>query len=155
MIVSCLSFQNRISCLYSLKLGSWPLSSTQMPPFEYSNTSILELGLQDVDRCYYTEQCATLSRSSLGIQCEILSTAVENRTNVIDLINTMANLRALNIVCRDDTWKEDNTQSSSTGDELVQWLQQRLPSTFTISRSDNSIYSTRFTPFKSIRLRIR
>ncbi|CAF1233355.1 unnamed protein product [Didymodactylos carnosus] len=146
---------DRTPRLYFVNFTSWQLSSTQMPAFEYSNTSVRTLGLQDVDRYYNSEQCVTLSRSPLRIQCEVLSIAVENRTNVIDLISTMTNLRALNVLCRDDTWKEDNNQPSSREDELVEWLQHRVPSTCTITRSDDSIYSSRFAHFKSVRLWIR
>ncbi|CAF1018914.1 unnamed protein product [Didymodactylos carnosus] len=147
---------DRAPCLYSLRFASWPSSSTQMPPFEYSNKSVRRLHLQDVDRCYDSQQCAKLSRSPLGIQCEVLSITVDNRKNVIDLINTMTNLRALNVVCRDDTWKEDdNNQSSSTEDELIEWLQHCLPSTCTITRNDDNIYNSRFIRSRSVRLWIR
>ena len=48
----------------------------------------------------------------------------------------MPNLQALNVHCEDDNWneEEDLLTSTSTKDELVKWLRQRLPSTCTITR---------------------
>ncbi len=113
-----------------------------MPPFEYSNKSVRRLNLQDVDRVYNSQQCVTLSRSSLGMQCEVLSITVENRTTIIDLLNTMPNLRALNVLSRDDPWTgEDDDISPSKNDELVEWLQHRLPFTYTITRNSNEIFN--------------
>jgi hypothetical protein len=138
---------DRAPRLYSLdfgKFGEWTPTSMGMPPFEYSNKSVRRLNLQDVDRVYNSQQCDTLSRSSLGIQCEVLSITVENRTTIIDLLNTMPNLRALNVLSRDDPWTNENGDSSSSkNDELVEWLQHRLPSTYKIIRNSNEIWKWR------------
>jgi hypothetical protein len=73
--------------------------SKQMPPFEYSCEFVRRLDLQCADRWYSSQHYATLSRSSLGIQCKVLSIAVKNCENAIDLINMMSNLRVLSAVC--------------------------------------------------------
>jgi len=103
---------DRAPRLYSLGFREWSSTSTEMPPFEYSKKSVRRLNLQDVDRVYNSQQCATLSRSSLGMQCEVLSITVENRTTIIDLLNTMPNLRALNVLSRDDPWTDKDDDSS-------------------------------------------
>ncbi len=69
--------------------------------------------------------------SSLGRQCEVLTTAVENRTNILYLVRYMKNLRALNVRCRP---KFEMNQISliqflSTIDGLVNWLKQPLSTT--------------------------
>jgi hypothetical protein len=88
------------------------------------------------------------------MQCEVLSITVENRTTIIDLLNTMPNLRALNVLSRDDSWKdEDDDSSPSKNDELVEWLQHRLPFTYTITRNSNKIlYSQSLKSFWSVLL---
>jgi hypothetical protein len=145
---------DRAPRLYSLGFGAWSSTSMGMPPFEYSNKSVRRLNLIDVDRVYNSQQCVTLSRSSLGMQCEVLSITVENRTTIIDLLNTMPNLRALNVLSRDDSWKdEDDDSSPSKNDELVEWLQHRLPFTYTITRNSNKIlYSQSLKSFWSVLL---
>jgi organic hydroperoxide reductase OsmC/OhrA len=70
-----------------------------------------------------------LSRSEIGKQCEVLLINVEQRTNIIDLVNNMNNLRALIVRCREDI------ELGQRREKLVQWLQQYLPSTCTISNS--------------------
>ncbi len=69
--------------------------------------------------------------SSLGRQCEVLTIAVENRTNILYLVRYMKNLRALNVRCRP---KFEMNQISliqflSTIDGLVNWLKQPLSTT--------------------------
>ncbi|CAF3605222.1 unnamed protein product [Adineta steineri] len=123
--------------LHSLVFGPWMTSSSQVPPIENTNASIYELNLQgyadrDNLRCFDDHQCATLSRSPLGVQCKMLHIKVLNRTNVLYLVNTMPNLQALNVHCEEDNWNEE--EDLSTEDELVEWLRQRLPSTCTITR---------------------
>jgi hypothetical protein len=89
-----------------------------------------------------------LSRSPLGIHCEVLSIVVENRESIIELINMMSNLRALNVICRDDTLNP--LRSSSTTDELIKWLQLRLPATYTITGNDNIVTNWSNTTAKPV-----
>jgi len=78
------------------------------------------------------QRCIMLSCSSLGSQCKKLSIAVENRACILDLVDAMINLRALHVRRQDNKW---NGQTMTTEDELVKWLQHRLPSTYTISKN--------------------
>ena len=77
-------------------------------------------------------QCSILSDSLLGRQCEVLIIRVENRTIILDLINRMGNLRALTFECKDDNSTSDSLSPSE--DELVEWLQNSLPQTYSVSR---------------------
>ena len=78
---------------------------------EITSVSVRRLELQGYDynnesRYYDENQCIQLSRSSLGIQCETLLIKVKNQRNIIDLVNNMPNLQALNVRCEDDNWIE-------------------------------------------------
>ncbi|CAF3711173.1 unnamed protein product [Rotaria sp. Silwood1] len=129
---------DRAPRLYSLAFRSW--SDSQMCLVDNRSLSVRRLDLQGydedwlVERWFNDEECAKLCCSSLGIQCEVLLIRVEDRATILDLVNRMTNLRALNIKCRDDPFNETNDQSSSTEDELVKWLKECLPSTWTIAR---------------------
>ena len=106
-----------------------------MAPFSIRSPSVHHLDLRGINnsdnRHYYNDQqCSTLIRSPLGIQCQILLIEVEKRSHIIDLVNKMINLRALNIRCRDRDKMND--------DGLIKWLQSRLPSTCTIAKDSRS-----------------
>ncbi|CAF1438407.1 unnamed protein product, partial [Adineta steineri] len=158
-----LNFNNQLQTLLdqsphvtSLTFKNWSLSKRR-PPYEYSNQSIHQLNLQDIDRWYNTEQCGRLIHSSLGKQCQILSIAVENRQNILELIHGMFDLRALNVLCRDDILikKKNNSSLLSTTDECIDWLQQYLPSTCTIIRDNDIIKDKQQISYKPIRLWIQ
>jgi len=118
---------NRSSHLCSLTFFSW--SSQNIFPFEIKNSSIRQLDLRGPNSVYNYQQCIDLIRSSIGKQCEVLLINVEQRINIIDLINNMKNLRALIVKC------SKKIQTSKEDENLIQWLEQRLPSTYTISNS--------------------
>jgi hypothetical protein len=86
-----------------------------MPPFTLRSSSVRYLDLRRInhfgDHQYYNEnQCLSLIRSSLGIQCEFLLIEVEKRTNIIDLVNKTKHLRTLNVRCRDRKSNDIMTQ---------------------------------------------
>ncbi|CAF1002006.1 unnamed protein product [Rotaria sp. Silwood1] len=131
--------------LYYLKFHSW-LSGVskaenknkktsnrnvwKMPPFSNRSSSVRYLDLRGFnnsgDYQYYNDQqCSALIRSPLGNQCEFLVIGVEKRTNIIDLVNKMNHLRALNVRCCD---------RKKNDDELIKWLQSRLPSTCSFAK---------------------
>jgi hypothetical protein len=120
--------------LYSLKL----ISNKKLHPalFHLTSKSIhrLDLTKSSLDGSDYfnDEDCNKLIRSPLGLQCEVLLIHVNNRINVLDLIEKMSNLRLLIFGCNDD--KKFLRNSSSTNDELVQWLQNHFSSTYLIIR---------------------
>jgi hypothetical protein len=101
-----------------------------MPSFSSRSSSVRYLdlrGFTNTGECQYynDQQCLSLIRSPLGIQCEYLLIEVEQRTNIIDLVTKMTNLRSLNVRCRD---KREND------DELIKWLKNYLPSTCSFAK---------------------
>ena len=70
--------------------------------------------------------------SPLASKCEVLLIRVENGAVVLNLIKNMFHLRSLNIHCKDDKW--DSIQFILENDELVEWLQQHLPSSCSVIR---------------------
>ncbi|CAF1544109.1 unnamed protein product [Rotaria sordida] len=84
-------------------------------------------------RYFNNEECLTLINSFLGRQCQVLLIGIENRTSIIDLINQLFNLRSLICQCKDDK-SIHSKSSSSSNDELIQWLSNNFPSTYFISR---------------------
>ncbi|CAF1021567.1 unnamed protein product, partial [Rotaria sordida] len=102
----------------------------KVPPFSNQSSSVRYLDLRGFNhsgQCQYynDQQCSSLIRSPLGNQCEFLIIEVEKRTNIIDLVNKMNHLRALNVRCRD---------RKKNDDELIKWLQARLPSTCSFAK---------------------
>ena len=79
------------------------------------------------------EDCLAFAKSSLGTQCEVLLISVKYRTSVLDLIEKMHHLRLLIIECEDDQESLYMYTFFSTRNELNQWLQEHLPSTYTIT----------------------
>ena len=93
----------RASCLYSLRFRDSP-NFKDMSSFLSKTTSIRRLDLLEnmtirSNECYNNEACIILANSSLGYQCEVLSIEVENRTDIVYLINNMPNLRMLIFRC--------------------------------------------------------
>lgn len=125
--------------LHSLRCVYCELSNRQLLLMEITSTSVRRLDLQDYtfDNQVYgfnDEQCIQLTHSPLAIQCQTLSIRVINRRNIIYLLNNMSNLQALTVQSQDDKRTEENNLTSPINDELLQWLRQQLPSTFTIIR---------------------
>ncbi|CAF4867138.1 unnamed protein product [Rotaria sp. Silwood1] len=123
--------------LYSLKLRSWPY----LPFFltAIKSHSIRRLDFQGSDRSYREmwfsdDECDRLCRSTLGVQCEVLFIRVKHRQSILDLINRMSNLRALNVQCQDNRLDESDSLSWSRDDELVTWFEHQLPLTWKIAK---------------------
>jgi len=118
---------DRSSHLFSLAFFSWSVQN--IFPFQIKNSSIRQLDLRGPNTVYDYIQCIDLSRSLIGKQCQVLLINVEQQTNIIDLVNNMQNLRALIVKCpkKVQTLKED--------ENLIKWLEERLPSTCAISKS--------------------
>jgi hypothetical protein len=125
---------NQTHNLYSLKV----ISDRKLHPglFHLTNKSIhrLDLTKSSLDGSDYfnDEDCNKLIDSPLGLQCEVLLIRVNNRMNILDLIEKISNLRLLIVGCNDD--KRFLQNSSSTNDEFIQWLQNHFPSTYLIIR---------------------
>ncbi len=117
--------------------------------FQYTSTSIRQLHLRKYNCHFNEEECLALTRSPLGVQCEILSIVVKTRESIIILVQNMINLRALHMKCRtrnvpahqlltrDDNGSRD--ENTATSDKVVEWLKTHLPSICFISKNPDSI----------------
>ncbi|CAF3143152.1 unnamed protein product [Rotaria sp. Silwood2] len=124
---------NRALYLYSLEILAWFPLIIQEIPLNLTSHSIRSLCFQNACcslskiKTYFDDQrCSALIRSPLAIQCEFLSIIVNKRKNILDLVNGLPNLRALNIQCQDDKWKNKSTLLLIDDDELVEWLRTHL-----------------------------
>jgi len=114
----------------------------QISSFKCTNASLHRLQLGYYNHFFNYEDCITLSRSSLNVQCEVLSIEVNNPESIINLINNIIKLRSLYIYWNNKkTFKQllrttENDESyeehSLNTDELIQWLKVRLPATYLI-----------------------
>ena len=120
-------------CLYSLKIESYIGFSTRI--FELTSKSIRRLDLIDIlanQSIYFNrDDCLILANSSLGMQCEVLLISIKYRTIIFDLIDKMIHLRLLILQCDDND--ESFLPFASLRNELIEWLQNYLPSTYTIT----------------------
>lgn len=116
---------NHASRLHSLSYFSWSNENTFS--FELSNSTIRQLDLRSPNLLYNYLQCIELTRSSIGQQCQVLLINVDQRANILYLVNHMNNLRALIVQCP--------SRSSMSNENLLSWLEQHLPSTCFISNS--------------------
>ncbi|CAF0813627.1 unnamed protein product [Adineta steineri] len=141
------TFQNQLQALFDLapNLHSVSIyqdqpSSSYMSIFKSKYTSLHNLCLldstQDCIHCFDEDECVALTRSSLSIQCKILSISVTNRENIIYLIENMCNLHLLIVECKDDECFKAMLVMENN-DELIPWLKNRLPSTCSITRDYN------------------
>ncbi len=136
---------NRALHLYSLKLSY----STDLPLrlFTLTSSSIRRLNFlrksQSHIQYFDNNECFILVNSPLVRQCEVLLIGIKNRSNIIDLINSIPNLRSLTCHCKDDEYNGWNS-SSTTNDELIEWLRNNLPLTCSISRDEKRTYLIRF-----------
>jgi hypothetical protein len=132
--------------LNSLKFSSWREAqqnssmTVKLTPIILKTRSIQRVNLCGYDFWFNDEECAQMSHSSLGRQCEILFIKVQNRTNILYLINSMRHLRALIVQSRDDNW---TNYSSSIDDPYVQWLEQNLPAMCSIKRDSRFVHCIR------------
>ena len=126
-------FFDRAMHLYSVVMDDDLL--TELSSYKITSKSIRRLDIQASDGKYYGTECISLIHSFLNVQCEVIFINLQKRTVVIDIVNAMPNLRAMNIQCGDDTWN-DNDKILQKEDELVHWLQHHLPSTCSIVRDD-------------------
>jgi hypothetical protein len=105
---------------------------------ENINISVLRLNLQGTGQWFDNEQCITLIKSPLCIRCEMLTINIKDCNSVLDLVNNIINLRALNILFEDDEWNYDASENEP--DDFISWLQKCLPSTCIITRDMYSIH---------------
>ncbi|CAF0997310.1 unnamed protein product [Rotaria sordida] len=153
------SFQSQFQTLLDQAPHLTQLSFHQCEPlplqislFKYTNASIRQLNLKFYNHQFTEEECMTLSHSSLGVQCEILSIQVKNRQCIIILVKNMINLRALNIKFEHEEdfqeiqWilgDELLIENTSETVEIIQWLKDHLPLTCLISIDPQSVNGIR------------
>ncbi|CAF1453194.1 unnamed protein product [Adineta ricciae] len=125
---------NRMPNLSSFGFNPWSLHPRRLSLLRLTHPKISLLDLRYAWQHLEADDCAMLSQSPLGQQCEVLLVRIRKCDAVLDLINNMSNLRTLNIQFDDDHFEETNE------DEFVPWLQNQLPSTFLISR--DPVYAT-------------
>jgi hypothetical protein len=130
---------DKASHLYSLELHSESTSHVSLT--DITSKSVRRLNLIALGQCYNEEKCIAFVCSPLGIQCEVLTIEVDNRTNILYLVRNLKNLRALKVRCKDDLefcrTNSDWNPLLSTIDDVAKWLKQELPATScTISRDE-------------------
>lgn len=102
---------DRTPYLYTLSIYQHESMSLQTALFKYSNSSVRELDLRNINHYFNEEDCIKLSQSPLGTQCEKLSILVHSYQSIISLVNHMKKLRALNVKCKDENYIESITSS--------------------------------------------
>jgi hypothetical protein len=125
------------SQLNSLKFRCLQESRTGI--FQLTSSTIRRLDLTEAHRYYIKSfnqtDCYQLINSSIGRRCEILLIHIENQTSILDFIERMSNLQVLIFGCSDT--RQIDGKYLSTNQNVVQWLQNNLPSTCSITRDPN------------------
>ena len=121
---------NKLNNLYSLKFYSWTIED--LFPIELKNSSIRQIDLRGVKLFYNNFQCQKLCQSSIIQQCKIIFINLKQENDIIYLIQHLNNLCILIVKC----------QLLKQNENIIQWLEQYLPSTCAISMctdNDDSI----------------
>ena len=105
-------FIEKSTSLYSLTLSGGSVASKML--FNLCSSSIRRLHLYGCG-FFDRKQCEKLIASPLGAQCEVLFIAVNDRRNILRLIELMKNLRVLHI------------RSQDNEDDLLDWLKDSFP----------------------------
>ncbi|CAF1463421.1 unnamed protein product [Adineta steineri] len=119
---------DKLSRLITLEFQSW-LTTEEIPPFNLTSKSVRRLNLIGRNElkqfhCFNRQQSIKLSKSPLGIQCQVLHIEVNDVLAIPELAFKMFNLRTLHV--RYD--KDPRNQRP----ELIDWLQYHLPSTMIV-----------------------
>jgi hypothetical protein len=132
---------NRASHLHTLSISQDPTLPLQISLFKYKNPSVYRIDLHNFNICFSGEECIMLTRSPLGIQCEVLFICISNRENIINLVKNMVNLRTLIVTYVDEYYdnilpsmKNNNDTRNFKINEVIQWLKDHLPSTYVIMK---------------------
>ena len=138
------SFQDQLQALFDLALNLRCVSIYQDEPlpsymsiFTCKCASVRQLCLRfyelDCNHYFNQDDCVTLTHAPLGVHCEVLSISATNRENIIYLVENLKNLYSLDVLCKDDEYFKTLVVGEND-DELIQWLKNRLPSTYLIVR---------------------
>lgn len=126
---------DRASQLHTLRFHQDRSIPWQLP-LECINISIRSLNVYDSNHSFNEEYCIALSRSPLTRQCEVLWITVQNHLSIISLIKNLRNLRVLIVKCTNENPHEQSVKTMNN-DEIIYWLQEHLPSTYSIERDRN------------------
>ncbi|CAF5221931.1 unnamed protein product, partial [Rotaria magnacalcarata] len=112
----------------------WDASIIQDLPLHINISSIhrLRLDLQSYhylkrDRCFNSEQCTALLRSSWAKQCEVLQIVVNDRSMIDDIINGMPHLKALKVVLQPGR----SDDYFPTREDMITWMTSNYSRTYT------------------------
>ena len=132
----------RASHLYSLRFCV--LNNFSMKSFNIYSTSIRRLEFYSNygphSKYFNSTECTIFTRSSLARQCQILIIDVESRQNILELIQNMPNLQALNI--QSNKFQNKKRDLLEINDDLIKWLQNHLSSENTSLIIRNSLYTS-------------
>jgi hypothetical protein len=120
---------NHAPHLRNLEISQDKSLPLQRSLFKHTTTFVHHLNSKYSGHYFNVEECITLSHSSLGVQCEVLSVQVKNRQSIIILVQNMINLQALLV----------KYEPSAKRDKVIEWLKDRLPSTCLISKDTDSV----------------
>ena len=108
--------------------------------FQINSASIRRLELfQDSKftlRYFNAEECVTFARTPIASQCAVLLIDLEHQTTILELIAMLPKLRAVRVRCPNEL-----KSSFVANNELIEWLQEQLPSTYTSSIDRGSYVS--------------
>ena len=136
--------------LYSLKFDSF----RGLPEgiFKLTSSSVRRLDLMVAQKndgnIFNNEDCIGLINSPLGQQCEVLLIEIEDRRNIIDLINRMSHLRTLIFHCKETIC--DHPKSSSVNEDFIRWLKDNSSSK-SIIVTDLGVSRSRSVPWNGER----
>lgn len=122
---------NRAPHLNRFSINQYESTPLQTSLFKYTNSSVHELDLRNVNHYFNEDECITLSHSPLGIQCEVLFMLVQNCECIISLVENMLKLRVLNVRCKHEKYIELSPSIDGNDEEdkndCLQWLENHLP----------------------------
>ena len=141
------ALSDRASHLRQLTIRVNRSSFLKMSSLKHIKPSLRQRNIQHDISYFNEEECLAFAHSPLVSQCEELSINVRNGESILALVHNMSRLQLLKIRCRDVELRNylaaeiDNficEQNVSAEDELVEWLNERLPPTYLISRCRKS-----------------
>ena len=134
---------NRAIHLYSFKLShtkDFPMELFRMKTLSIRRFNFLSK-IKGYIRYFNSNECSILIYSPLILHCEVLLIGIKNRSNIIQICNSLPHLRSLTCSSEDDEYNA--WSSTSTNDEVIEWLRQYLPCKYSINRDEKETYLIR------------
>ncbi|CAF0816363.1 unnamed protein product [Adineta ricciae] len=111
------------------------ISPAKLVELDINQTCLRRIAL--VEYTFNAVECSAFANSPLGKQCTILQIDLTDRRHVLVLLDEMPRLQQLTCKCSDAKWDIDESLADENQDE-VQWLQERLPKTYSINYVEDS-----------------